>query len=66
MNEKFFNVYPGDIAWLNYGSTNLLCLVIEISGSMYNGSPKNMKYKVFGGGEIIKINGWRLEKINEK
>lgn len=48
-------IWEGDLVWLTVGAKSSICLVLKIKS-------KN-SYIVFSEGQIIKVNNWRLEKI---
>ncbi len=48
-------VLEGDLVWLTIGPKSSLCLVIKIRSLN--------SIIVFSDGQVIKVNNWRLEKI---
>ena len=57
-------IYRGDLVWLTYGATSIICLVLEVHGTPYHQNPvRNWKYLVWGDGKEISIQGWHLTKI---
>lgn len=53
--SKKNEIYEGDLVWFTIGSSSRICIVLKVKSKT--------QYVLFSNGEIIKVNNWRIEKI---
>tara|TARA_B100000282_G_scaffold288878_1_gene258002 strand:- start:997 stop:1200 length:204 start_codon:yes stop_codon:yes gene_type:complete len=48
-------IWEGDLVWLTIGAKSSICIVLKVNSQT--------SFIVFSEGQIVKVNNWRLEKI---